>query len=635
MARANDLGPRRFSGRKKAALYLLAGGRCEACGTELEVGWHADHIHPYSRGGPTEMGNGQALCPSCNRKKGARVKRKPRDWQQKAFEKWGRQETFMLAACPGAGKTQFALMCSEDLKGSGLVDRTIFVVPNRSLVDQVCEAAHELLGAKFVRYNSRGGRPARDTDGLVLTYQQVAQIPEVYEDLAPGQLVVFDESHHMADEGDWGRACKQAFGSAAYKLLTTGTPWRTDGQRIPFVSFGDDGFLETDYEYLFPEAWADPQCPIRSIEVNTIDADGSWTFKGSSTVNSVRGSLIEPSSREEGKWLSACYKWSGDWIEHAFSDAHSALLVAKQSLPAAQGLWIAASKEHADAYGEFLALKGIGHRVIHNEVEAAHRALASFPKSGEDWIIAVDMVSEGVDNSNLAVLLYATNKTTEMYFLQSCGRVIRKTSHEDPITAKVFVPDSPTFRAHIEQLDHQKSYELRKPLEMSVVSEREIDRLGSELLIYPSENALTTATTLKGLTDPQAAKEALVDLLSSRNLDTNQVAAVQRFINEIAPEPETQDPVPIDKAMSPADRGALRTKRQRLIVLIAKAWGLEYREVNNHLNKLFGKRNNPWEKSPYESVEQRSDDDLQLEIRVLSGWLETGLRPYSLHVVAA
>ena len=63
---------RRFKTTQRVALFIRARGKCEACGVELGPGWHADHELPYSKGGPTDVVNGQALCPGCNRKKGAK-----------------------------------------------------------------------------------------------------------------------------------------------------------------------------------------------------------------------------------------------------------------------------------------------------------------------------------------------------------------------------------------------------------------------------------------------------------------------------------------------------------------------------------------------------------------------------------
>ena len=64
---------RRFSKRERTALYLAAGGHCAACGIALPPGWHADHGLAFSKGGLTDVANGQALCPTCNLRKGSNV----------------------------------------------------------------------------------------------------------------------------------------------------------------------------------------------------------------------------------------------------------------------------------------------------------------------------------------------------------------------------------------------------------------------------------------------------------------------------------------------------------------------------------------------------------------------------------
>ena len=51
------------AGRRCEAPMFLAWGRCRAPATEV------DHIYPWSRGGPTVLSNGQALCRTHNRQK--------------------------------------------------------------------------------------------------------------------------------------------------------------------------------------------------------------------------------------------------------------------------------------------------------------------------------------------------------------------------------------------------------------------------------------------------------------------------------------------------------------------------------------------------------------------------------------
>lgn len=59
--------------RSKHLRYLLwkaAGGRCPICGLELGEDWEADHIVPWAVTHRTNVHEMQALCASCNRKKG-------------------------------------------------------------------------------------------------------------------------------------------------------------------------------------------------------------------------------------------------------------------------------------------------------------------------------------------------------------------------------------------------------------------------------------------------------------------------------------------------------------------------------------------------------------------------------------
>ena len=74
------------------------------------------------------------------------------------------------------------------------------------------------------------------------------------------------------------------------------------------------------------------------------------------------------------------------------------------------------------------------------------------------WIVAVKMVSEGVDIKRLRVSVYATNVMTEMYFRQFVGRVIRMIGDYADETSYVYVyPDSPLVD-FIEQIKEERDH---------------------------------------------------------------------------------------------------------------------------------------------------------------------------------
>ena len=63
---------RAFSPEERAKLYRRCKGVCQICKKKVsEREFHADHVIPHSKGGPTELWNGQLLCPQCNLRKGS------------------------------------------------------------------------------------------------------------------------------------------------------------------------------------------------------------------------------------------------------------------------------------------------------------------------------------------------------------------------------------------------------------------------------------------------------------------------------------------------------------------------------------------------------------------------------------
>ena len=123
---------RRFSPRQRTILALLSGGRCPGCGEPLTK-FHADHRRPHSRGGPTTLTNGQAMCPTCNMKKGNKMVQL-RPWQAEAHDKalnWlvdvGEDRHFLINAAPGSGKTIVSCAIADSLLKQRMIDRVVVI----------------------------------------------------------------------------------------------------------------------------------------------------------------------------------------------------------------------------------------------------------------------------------------------------------------------------------------------------------------------------------------------------------------------------------------------------------------------------------------------------------------------------
>ena len=79
---------RAFSEAQRQAIFARAGQRCEhvsALGLRCRtVPSHADHVHPWSKGGATTLANAQALCQRHNLQKASRV---PSAWYLHRLER--------------------------------------------------------------------------------------------------------------------------------------------------------------------------------------------------------------------------------------------------------------------------------------------------------------------------------------------------------------------------------------------------------------------------------------------------------------------------------------------------------------------------------------------------------------------
>ena len=91
-----------FSKSQRDQIFHNSKGRCQICDkTIVYQEFQADHIIPYSRGGKTEIKNGQALCQTCNLSKSNQMNLEKnnyqnylptgielRKWQKNAYQKF-------------------------------------------------------------------------------------------------------------------------------------------------------------------------------------------------------------------------------------------------------------------------------------------------------------------------------------------------------------------------------------------------------------------------------------------------------------------------------------------------------------------------------------------------------------------
>lgn len=431
---------RRFNTAERVTLYLAADGQCSQCGRPLAPGWHGDHVTPYSVGGPTDVTNGQALCPECNLKKGDRFV-ELRVWQEEALGRLLKNnDDFLAVATPGAGKTTFALVAAQKLIQRADIEKIIVVVPTAHLRGQWAQAASKQGIQIDYKFANTQAVLARDFDGVAVTYATVAAQPLLWKRMI-GQrrtLVIFDEIHHAGEDDHltWGAALKEAFSGAARRILLSGTPFRSDGRGIPFVHYDEDRKCVPSYNYDYGTALAD-RTVVRPIAFPALDGNVRWRDAGAI----ISTDLADTDETTLTNALRSALEPDGKWITSVLRRADEELTLLREEVPDAGGLVIAADQYKAKRYAAILdAITGQKTTLAISDDPDASDHITAFEKGTSKWIVAVQMVSEGVDIKRLAVGVYASRVKTEMFFRQVVGRFVRMRSPADETTATLFIP---------------------------------------------------------------------------------------------------------------------------------------------------------------------------------------------------
>ncbi len=390
-----------------------------------------------------------------------------RAWQQEAISQYERDQPrdFLCVATPGAGKTTFALRVALMLLQTREVRRIVVVTPTEHLKVQWADAAAR-VGIQLdpgTGGSSRKGR-SKEYDGSAITYAGVAARSYVYEALCVSKdvLVIFDEIHHAGDSKSWGEAVQYAFTNAKRRLSLTGTPFRSDDNPIPFVAYDElaPGVKQSraDYTYGYSEALADHV--VRPVLFMNYGGPMRWRTKSG---DELAADLGVPMTKDltSAAWRTALAP-QGEWVGAVLRAADRRLTEVRRHIPDAGGLVIATNQTTARAYARLLTeLTGTKPCVVLSDDSKASGRIDEFSASEDRWMVAVRMVSEGVDVPRLAVGVYATATSTPLFFAQAVGRFVR--SRRKGEVATVFLPTVPVLLAHAATIERQRDHVLGRP----------------------------------------------------------------------------------------------------------------------------------------------------------------------------
>ncbi|UQI43478.1 DEAD/DEAH box helicase [Streptomyces sp. HU2014] len=389
---------------------------------------------------------------------------KLRAWQEGAMGKYIQEQPrdFLAVATPGAGKTTFALTLASWLLHHHVVQQVTVVAPTEHLKKQWAEAAAR-VGIKLDPEYSAGPL-GREYHGVAVTYAGVGVRPMLHRNRCEQRktLVILDEIHHAGDSKSWGEACLEAFEPATRRLALTGTPFRSDTNPIPFVTYeeGNDGIRRSaaDYTYGYGNALADGV--VRPVIFLSYSGNMRWRTKAG---DEIEARLGEPMTKDavSQAWRTALDP-RGDWMPNVLRAADRRLTEVRKAIPDAGALVIAADQESARAYAKLIReITGEGATVVLSDDSGASQRIDDYAGSDSRWMVAVRMVSEGVDVPRLAVGVYATTISTPLFFAQAVGRFVRSRRRGE--TASVFLPTVPDLLTFANEMEVERDHVLDKP----------------------------------------------------------------------------------------------------------------------------------------------------------------------------
>lgn len=560
-----------------------------------------------------------------------------RPWQRAAFELFRAATTpdFLAVATPGAGKTTFALTCARAQLAHWAAEgssprRLVVVAPTSHLKIQWSLAAHR-LGLQLDPDWSPDGGLARDVHGLVTTYQQVATGTAAarLRALTTDGMVILDELHHAGHERAWGDSIGGAFADAGRRLGLSGTPFRSDSARIPFVRYdatAEGDLAHADYTYGYADALRDGGV-VRPVYFPRVDGQMEWSTPSGDV---LRASFADELAADQvSARLRTALSLDGDWLPTVILEAHRRLQTIR-STPVEQGgqadaggLVIATDQDHAQAIARLLRdrLRTPADVVVSDD-PGASKKIAEFATNDRPWLVSVRMVSEGVDIPRLRVGVYATTTSTELFFRQAVGRFVRWQHGRGPQKAYVFVPDDPRLRHHAFQIAEARRHVLNPPRADDELAEGpdrdgELDNQVHDDDLRPEQLSLfsvvsATATAIRFHTVTEAGVQHF-----DTPWDADPDVAEPEFASDPAlnlelPAVPTEAGLVAWSSLSVAEqKDDLRTRNADVAKRLVDITGWNHARVQGEMNRLAG----------ISKVSTATTDQLERRLRYAESWL--------------
>ncbi|MFE2297950.1 DEAD/DEAH box helicase [Streptomyces sp. NPDC059445] len=251
----------------------------------------------------------------------------------------------------------------------------------------------------------------------------------------------------------------------------------------------------------------------------------------------------------------------------------------------------------------------------------AKEQIDRFRKGTGRWIVAVKMISEGVDIPRLAVGVYASKTQTPLFYRQVVGRFVRTRPNEE-INARLLIPAVPELMRHAREIEE----ELRHQLEIAAQEDEKAQREGG-------------ADGGQGMLDfrtPLSASESVFDraILGGDEVSAEELAAAQERAQQLGiPRMYAANLVPLLRAQvaqeQEAPAGLVRpTVAQETEIPRYRREKLLRQDVETLARKVSYRRGRPPKdinidllKAGHPKRSKATVEDLEAMRRTLLGWL--------------
>ncbi len=500
-----------------------------------------------------------------------------RSWQEEATEavRAHTAASFLASATPAAGKTTFGLHVAHRMLSAKFVSRVVVAGPTTHICRQwAADAGRYGIDLEPNRPNSDGPESG-DFHGVAVTYQTIAAGADTHRRAAARRptLLIADEPHHMGDQAAWGLQTRSAFDGARFRLLLSGTPFRSDNSAIPWVTYDEDGLSQADYTYGYPQALVDRVC--RPITFLPYDGEMEWVSDG--RLRSADFDLALPAA-EAARRLRTALSPEGEWMGEVLRDGDARLSeVRANGHSDAGGLVIASDQEHARAIAARLAsVSAEQPALVMSDEPGASRRIAEFASSDRRWLVSVLMVSEGVDIPRLRVGVYATAARTELFFRQVVGRFIRTTPGPGRQMSYLLMPADSRLKA----LAHEIELERRHALDLTPDGEEEGEGIDdSDPERGEPSGGFAALSSGDAELDEAIMSETALQLFPT---DDPKPATKATALAKPKAAPDDREP---ERESAYATRERLRGERSRLVADVARRTNKSHREIQSRINR--------------------------------------------------